>query len=186
MTYTYLQHAQPTTLTHYLHTYIEPIKRDLIRISEIYKLLDTCTGGSGSVNGTRLPISKKRIADLLSFKTSLNILEMHYGYLMFSLQLISTVLITMTNLTRFCSELIIWNSKEFNFIDIPEKFCRQSIIMPQKKNPYALSYIRGLVNSVSGRFSEFMNMGKEISGFPDSRILFIPFYPMILKAVRFQ
>ena len=180
--YTYLQHAQPTTLSHYLYTYIEPIKRDLIRISEVYKLLDTSTGGSGSVNGTRLPISKKRIADLLSFKNITNHSRDALWLFDVPLQLISTVLITMTNLSRFCSELIIWNSKEFNFIDIPAKFCRQSIIMPQKKNPYALSYIRGLVNSVSGRFSEFMNMGKEISGFPDSRIFIYSILPNDLKS----
>lgn len=168
--YTYLQHAQPTTLKHYLSGFIEPIIRDLTRISSVYSLLDTSPGGSGSVNGTSLPVSKKRIAKLLCFENTAAHSRDALWQFDLPLQVLSCILISLANISRLCSELIIWNTKEFNFIDIPEKFCRNSIIMPQKKNPYALSYIRGYLNSVSGSFTEYINMGKEITGFPDSRI----------------
>lgn len=167
--YTYLHHAQPTTLGHYLMTFLLPIIRDLSRWKEAFKTLNSSPAGSGSVNGSRLPLDKPLLANLLGFES----ISIHCRDAMWQpdvpLQTVSVLSTSLTNISRVCEEWMVWNSSEFGMIELPDEFCRASVIMPQKKNPYPLAYIRGLSAQISGLFGEYSSLGKVASGFPDSR-----------------
>ena len=168
--YTYLLHAHPTTLGHYLLTFVYPLLRDFERIKLAYAHINKCPGGSGSVNGSRLPLDRNRIADLLRFDG----FSMHTRDAMWQIdtpvETISVLSSIMTNLNRLSDELQIWNTEEFNLIELPDEYCRASVIMPQKKNPYPLAYFRGVTSSLMGKVAEYMAYGKGVSGNPDSRI----------------
>jgi len=167
--YTYLHHAQPTTLAHYLLTFLVPLSRDFERVRNAYKNLNHSPAGSGSVNGSRLPLNKARLTELLGFAGS----SVHSRDAMWQpdipLEVISSISTSMVNLSRLCEEWIVWNSREFSLIELPDRFCRASVIMPQKKNPYPLAYIRGLSANITALYSEYASLGKAMSGFPDSR-----------------
>lgn len=167
--FTYLHHAQPTSLAHYLMTFINPLFRDLERWSECYTRLNQSPAGSGSVNGSRLPLDKQRLAELLGFQG----VSVHTRDAMWQpdmpLELASNVASAMMNLSRLCEELILWNTAEFGLVTLPDELCRASVIMPQKKNPYPLVYFRGLTSRLTGLPGEFLALGKGPSGFPDSR-----------------
>lgn len=179
--YTYLHHAQPTTLGHYLLTFVYPLIRDLIRWQAAYDNVNASPGGSGSVNGSRLPLSKTRLATLLGFES----VSLHCRDAMWQpdipLEVASSLSSSLTNISRLCEEWMIWNSKEFSMIELPDEFCRASVIMPQKKNPYPLAYIRGLSAQISGLFGEYSTLGKVTSGFPDSRTFI---YDSLIQALQ--
>ncbi|MGB0684436.1 MAG: lyase family protein [Magnetovibrionaceae bacterium] len=168
--WTYYLHAQPTTLGHYLLTFLESLVRDLDRWEQGLTVLDSCPGGAGSVNGSRLPLDRQRLADLLGFSS----VAVHTRDAMWKpdvpMQIAANLAQAMANLSRLCEELMIWNTAEFGFVDLPDRFCRASVIMPQKKNPYALAYFRGLATSQMGLMSQYGGLGKGPSGFPDSRV----------------
>jgi len=179
--YTYLHHAQPTTLGHYLLTFVLPITRDLSRWQGTFDHVNSSPGGSGSVNGSRLPLSKERLAELMGFES----VSAHCRDAMWQpdipLEVASALSISLTNISRLCDEWMIWNSKEFNMIELPDEFCRASVIMPQKKNPYPLAYVRGLSAQISGLFGEYSSLGKVASGFPDSRTFI---YDSLIQALQ--
>lgn len=168
--YTYLHHAQPTSLGHYLLTFLNPLLRDLERFEASYANLNSSPAGSGSVNGSRLPLDKPMLKDLLGFDS----ISEHSRDAMWQpdipIQVIGDLINAFTNLSRLCEEWIIWNTAEFALIELPDKYCRASVIMPQKKNPYPLTYIRGLCGHFIGAFPSFASVGKVSSGNPDSRI----------------
>lgn len=168
--YTYLLHAHPTTLGHYLLTFVYPILRDFERMKMAYKHINKCPGGSGSVNGSRLPLDRERIASLLEFDG----ISLHTRDAMWQIdtpiEMMSVLCSIMTNLNRLGDELQIWNTEEFNLIELPDEYCRASVIMPQKKNPYPLAYFRGVTSSLIGKVSQYMSHGKGVTGNPDSRV----------------
>lgn len=168
--FTYLHHAQPTSFGHYVLTFAEGLKRDLDRIKSAYARVNSSPGESGSVNGSRLNIDKKYFAKLLGFEN----VSVHSRDAMWQpdipLEVIASLGSLMMNLTRLAEELQIWNSKEFNFVILPDSLCRASVIMPQKKNPYPLTYFRGLCNNIISKFSGYGAYGRVFSGNPDSRI----------------
>ncbi|MFW9903234.1 MAG: argininosuccinate lyase [Candidatus Thorarchaeota archaeon] len=168
--FTYLHHAQPTSLGHYLLTYVYPALRDLERLKANYRRINSCPAGSGSVNGSRLPLNRSRLKNLLGFDE----ISTHTRDAMWQpdipIETASNVLALLININRFSEELQIWSTTEFDFIDLPDRFCRASVIMPQKKNPYALTYIRGLTGNMIGVVSSLVGVAKTSSGNPDSRI----------------
>lgn len=167
--YTYLHHAQPTALGHYLGTFLEPMLRDFDRFASFYHRLNSSVAGSASVNGSSLPINRSRMSELLGFEYVSN----HARDSMWQpdIPMEGAFLITsaMTNISRLCEELIIWNTEEFSLVELPDQFCRASVIMPQKKNPYPLAYIRGLAKHLSGIVAEFSSLSSGVTGFPDTR-----------------
>ncbi|MBW2993404.1 argininosuccinate lyase [Candidatus Woesearchaeota archaeon] len=167
--FTYLRHAHPTSLGHYMLTFVYPMTRDLDRLTESYKRVNMSPAGSGSVNGSRLAINRQRLAELLGFDSIL----VHTRDAMWQpdmpIEIMSNITSLLVNLDRFAEELQIWSTKEFNLIDLPDKFCRASVIMPQKKNPYSLAYIRGITGFMLGKTASFAAHGKTFSGNPDNR-----------------
>ncbi|MCB1076648.1 MAG: argininosuccinate lyase [Verrucomicrobiae bacterium] len=179
--FTYLHHAHPTSLGHFLLTYVHPMLRDLDRLEAAYHRVDASPAGSGSVNGTRLPVDRNRLAQLLGFSS----VAPHTRDAMWQpdvpIECISTVVTLMVNLDRFAEELQIWGTSEFDFADLPDSLSRSSVIMPQKKNPYPLAYIRGLTGHLLGKTASFAAVGKTFSGNPDSRIFIYGELPRALE-----
>tara|TARA_B100001093_G_scaffold520495_1_gene616813 strand:+ start:10672 stop:12168 length:1497 start_codon:yes stop_codon:yes gene_type:complete len=167
---TYLQHAHPTTLAHYILTYLQGLLRDTERLENIIVRYDLSPAGSGSVNGSRLPLKREKLARSLGFSGIIS----HTRDAMWQSDLpieCAAMLTTLTtNLSRFAEEMQIWMTLEYNYLDLPDSLSRSSVIMPQKKNPYGLAYFRGLTSTIIGLQASFPALGKVISGNPDSRI----------------
>jgi argininosuccinate lyase len=168
--FTYLQHAHPTTFGHYVLTFVYPAFRDLERLRHCYAAFNTSVAGSGSVNGTRLPIDRKRLATLLGFDR----VAVHTRDAMWQadlpIELMAALTALLVNLNRLGEELQIWCTVEFDFMEFSDDMARASVIMPQKKNPYGLAYLRGLTGSLVGKLAGVAAVGKTYSGNPDSRV----------------
>ena len=179
--FTYLHHAQPTSLGHYLLTFVYPALRDLERFRATYRRINTCPAGSGSVNGSRLPLNRLRLKELLGFNEIITHTRDAMWQPDIPIETASNLLALLININRLSEELQIWSTTEFNFVDLPDRFCRASVIMPQKKNPYALTYIRGLTGDMLGVVSSLAGVAKTSSGNPDSRIFV---YGKLPKAIN--
>lgn len=148
--YTHLQRAQPVTLGHHLLAYAEMFKRDLSRLEDMYKRVNVMPLGSGALAGTTFDIDRKYVASILGFD------DITYNSMDgvsdrdFIIEFLSFASITMMHLSRFCEELILWSSREFDFIEMDDRFSTGSSMMPQKKNPDAAELIRGKTGRVYG------------------------------------
>ncbi len=146
--FTHLQKAQPVTLAHHLGAYFEMFVRDRGRLSDIYERMNFCPLGSGALAGTTYPLNRNRSAQLLQFtgatKNSMDSVS-DRDYLIELLSALSTI---MMHLSRFCEELILWNSNEYRFIELDDSYSTGSSIMPQKKNPDIAELIRGKTGRV--------------------------------------
>lgn len=167
--FTYLQHAHPTSLGHYILTYVYPMLRDLERLRNSYIHFDQCPAGSGSVNGSRLPLHRHRLMTLLGFGGVISHTRDAMWQPDIPIELMANIVTLLVNINRFAEELQIWSTAEFDMVDFSDELSRASVIMPQKKNPYGLAYIRGLTGSMLGKVSSFAALGKTYSGNPDSR-----------------
>jgi argininosuccinate lyase len=167
---TYLQHAQPTTLAHYLLSFVYPVLRDLDRLQAGFNRVNQCSGGIGSVNGSRLPFQRERLADLLGFEGAITHTRDAMWQADMPVEIMACVVALAINMDRLSEDLQIWATQEFNLVDLADEYCRDSVIMPQKKNPYSLAFIRGTAGVLIGRLTAMANIGKTVSGQPDSRI----------------
>ena len=148
--FTHLQKAQPITLAHHMGAYFEMFKRDRQRLDDIYRRMNYCPLGSGALAGTTYPLDREYTAQLLSFEgATLNSMDSvaDRDYLIELLAAMSTI---MMHLSRFCEEIIIWNSNEYRFVEIDDAYSTGSSIMPQKKNPDIAELIRGKTGRVYG------------------------------------
>lgn len=148
--FTHLQKAQPTSLSHYMGAYFEMFKRDRSRLDDIYKRMNLSPLGSGALAGTTYPLDREYTASLLGFDGStLNSMDSvsDRDYLVELLSAMSTI---MMHLSRFSEEIIIWNSNEYQFIEIDDAYSTGSSIMPQKKNPDIAELVRGKTGRVYG------------------------------------
>ncbi len=148
--FTHLQKAQPVTLAHHLGAYFEMFRRDRQRLADIYKRLNFCPLGSGALAGTTYPLDREYTAKLLDFEAAtLNSMDSvsDRDYIIELLSAFSTI---MMHLSRFCEEIIIWNTNEYRFVEIDDTFSTGSSIMPQKKNPDIAELIRGKTGRVYG------------------------------------
>lgn len=168
--FTYLQHAQPTTLGHYLQGFQMPLMRDLKRIEGAIKIVNQSPACSGSVNGSQIPMDRHFIAELLEFEGVMT----HTRDAMWApdmcLDMMLSLSSIMTSLNRISEEFIIWNSAEFSYLELADGFTRTSVIMPQKKNPYGLAFIRGQARSFNGVMSAILATNQTVSGQPDNRL----------------
>ena len=133
--FTHLQKAQPITLAHHFGAYFEMFKRDRGRLHDIYERMNYCPLGSGALAGTTYPLDREYSAELLDFYgPTLNSMDSvaDRDYLIELLSALSTI---MMHLSRFCEEIIIWNSNEYRFVEIDDSYRTGSSNMPQKKNP---------------------------------------------------
>ena len=148
--YTHLQKAQPITLAHHMMAYFQMFRRDLDRFAHAYNAADVMPLGSGALAGTTYPLNRERVAELLGFsRISMNSLD-GVSDRDFLLEYLSAASICMMHLSRFCEELILWNTNEFRFVEMDDAFATGSSIMPQKKNPDLAELARGKAGRVIG------------------------------------
>jgi argininosuccinate lyase len=168
--YTYLQTAQPTTFGHYLLTFVFPMLRDLDRLQSLFARINVSPAGSGSVNGSRLPLNRARLAQLLGFDS----LILHARDAMWQadgpIEVSALLATTMINFDRLAEDLQIFATQEFGLVELADRHSRTSKIMPQKKNPYSLTYIRGVAGEIIGTLAAMTAIAKTPSGQPDNRI----------------
>jgi len=182
--YTYLQQAQPTTLGHYLLGFVYPMLRDAERLRACFQRINLSPGGIASVNGSRLSLDRHRIAELLGFDG----LVLHTRDAMWQadtpIEITAAATALLVNLDRLAEDLQVWSTREFNLVELADGFARSSVIMPQKKNPYSLTYVRGLANVTIGHLVAMANVGRTPSGQPDNRIFAYGDVPRLLDQAR--
>ncbi|MCB6203450.1 argininosuccinate lyase [Extibacter muris] len=161
--FTHLQKAQPITLAHHMGAYFEMFRRDHERLQDIYKRMNTCPLGSGALAGTTYPLDREYTATLLGFDggPTLNSMDgvSDRDYLIELLSALSTI---MMHLSRFSEEVIIWNSNEYQFVEIDDAYSTGSSIMPQKKNPDIAELVRGKTGRVYGALNAMLATMKGI------------------------
>lgn len=158
--FTHLQKAQPITLAHHMGAYFEMFKRDRSRMHDIYERMNYCPLGAGALAGTTYPLDREYTAELLGFQgATLNSIDSvaDRDYLIELLAGLSTV---MMHLSRFAEEVIIWNSNEYQFVDIDDAYSTGSSIMPQKKNPDIAELVRGKTGRVYGALMSLLTTMK--------------------------
>lgn len=160
--FTHLQKAQPVTLSHHLGAYYEMFRRDRGRLLDIRKRMNVCPLGSGALAGTTYPLDREYTAELLGFDgPTLNSMDSvsDRDYL---LELLSALSIIAMHLSRFSEEIIIWNSNEYQFVEMDDSYSTGSSIMPQKKNPDIAELIRGKAGRVYGALMSLLTVMKGI------------------------
>jgi argininosuccinate lyase len=158
--FTHLQVAQPVTFGHHLLAYFEMLKRDAERFADARKRINRLPLGAAALAGTSYPIDRERVAKELGFdgvcENSLDAVSDRD----FAIEFTSAAALVMTHLSRFSEELILWSSPRFGFIDIADRFCTGSSIMPQKKNPDVPELVRGKTGRVNGHLVALLTLMK--------------------------
>jgi len=163
--YTHLQVAQCVLLAHHLLAYIESLERDKTRLLDARERADLMPLGSCALSGTSLPIDRDFVRKELRFRgLTANSID-SVSDRDYILEILADLSILSVHLSRIAEDLILWSTKEFNFIDIDFSFCTGSSIMPHKKNPDVLELIRGCVGKIQGDFSSVLILMK---GLPSS------------------
>lgn len=161
--FTHLQKAQPITLAHHMGAYFEMFSRDRSRLQDIHDRMNYCPLGSGALAGTTYPLNRERTAELLGFagptRNSMDSVSDRDYLIEFS----AAMSIIMMHLSRFCEEIIIWNTNEYQFIDIDDSYSTGSSIMPQKKNPDIAELVRGKTGRVYGSLMSLLTTMKSLS-----------------------
>ena len=158
--FTHLQVAQPVTFGHHLMAYFEMLKRDAERFADCRKRLNKLPLGAAALAGTSYPINRELVVKILGFdgvcENSLDAVSDRD----FAIEFTAASAILMTHLSRFSEELILWSSPRFAFIDIADRFCTGSSIMPQKKNPDVPELVRGKTGRVNGHLVALLTLMK--------------------------
>ncbi len=160
--FTHLQKAQPVTLAHHVGAYFEMFKRDRGRLHDMYERMNYCPLGAGALAGTTYPLDREYTAKELGFYgPTLNSMDSvsDRDYVIEFLSALSTI---MMHLSRFCEEIIIWNSNEYQFVEIDDAYSTGSSIMPQKKNPDIAELVRGKTGRVYGALTSMLTTMKGI------------------------
>jgi len=158
--FTHLQIAQPVTFGHHLLAWFEMLERDFTRLQDCRRRTNYMPLGSAALAGTTYPIKREITAKLLDFAgicaNSLDAVADRD----FAIEFCSGAAISMMHLSRFAEELILWNSQQFSFVDLPDRFCTGSSIMPQKKNPDVPELVRGKTGRVYGALNTLLTLMK--------------------------
>ncbi len=160
--FTHLQKAQPITFAHHMGAYMEMLKRDYSRLGDIYTRMNYCPLGAGALAGTTYPLDREMTAELLDFTgPTLNSMDSvaDRDYLIEMLSAFSTI---MMHLSRFSEEIILWNSNEYQFIELDDAYSTGSSIMPQKKNPDIAELVRGKTGRVYAALTSMLTTMKGI------------------------
>ncbi|MDE0284685.1 MAG: lyase family protein [Gammaproteobacteria bacterium] len=168
--YTYLQAAQPTTFGHYLAGFLYPLIRDCERIEQLYCRVNSSPMGCGSTTGSRLAVDRQQMARLLGFDA----VTIHTRDAMWQpdlpIETAAVLCAVAVNLSRLAEDLQIFSSREFALVELADQHARSSKIMPQKKNPFALTHIRSMSNEMMGLMTSVTAMARTPSGQPDNRL----------------
>ena len=158
--FTHLQTAQPVTFGHHLMAWFEMLQRDHARLLDCRKRVNICPLGAAALAGTTYPIDRHLTAELLGFdKPTENSLD-SVSDRDFAIELCAAASLVMMHLSRFSEELVLWTSSQFDFIDLPDRFCTGSSIMPQKKNPDVPELVRGKSGRVTGHLVSLLMLMK--------------------------
>jgi argininosuccinate lyase len=167
---TYLQHAQPSTFGHFLLGAAYPALRDLARLEDAYAWLNRSPGGAGGVNGSALTGDRETVANLLAFdgviEHTRDAMWQTDGYIAL-LSAVSSLAVTSAKLAE---DLEIWASNEFDYVRLADGHSRTSVLMPNKRNPYALTMIRGEAGVLIGRLTGMLAVTKSPSARSDNLI----------------
>ncbi|OUS12401.1 argininosuccinate lyase [Gammaproteobacteria bacterium 53_120_T64] len=158
--FTHLQTAQPVTFGHHLLAWYEMLVRDQGRLADCKKRLNQSPLGSAALAGTTYPIDREYTAELLGFDgPTANSLD-SVSDRDFAIEFCAFASLLMTHLSRASEELILWASAQFDFIDLPDRFCTGSSIMPQKKNPDVPELVRGKTGRTHGHLISLLTLMK--------------------------
>ncbi|MBU1124903.1 MAG: argininosuccinate lyase [Candidatus Omnitrophica bacterium] len=163
--YTHLQMAQCVLLAHHLLSYIESLARDTQRLNDARKRVDLMPLGACAFSGTGLPIDREKVRRALGFSAVTENSIDSVSDRDFIIEVLADISILSVHLSRIAEDLILWSTREFNFIDIDYSFCTGSSIMPHKKNPDVLELIRGSVGKIHGALSSVLIL---LKGLPSS------------------
>lgn len=160
--FTHLQKAQPVTLAHHFGAYFEMFKRDRSRMNDIFGRMNYCPLGSGALAGTTYPLDREYAANIMGFSgVTANSMD-GVSDRDYVIELLSALSLIMMHLSRFCEEIIIWNSNEYRFVEIDDTYSTGSSIMPQKKNPDIAELVRGKTGRVYGALMSLLTTMKGI------------------------
>ncbi len=158
--FTHLQTAQPVTFGHHLMAWYEMLSRDYGRLLGCRRRMNQSPLGAAALAGTTYPIDRQQTSQLLGFdhptRNSLDSVSDRD----FAIEFCSFAAILLSHMSRISEELILWTSAQFNFIDLPDRFCTGSSIMPQKKNPDVPELVRGKSGRVTGHLIALLTLMK--------------------------
>ena len=158
--FTHLQAAQPVTFGHHMMAWFEMLLRDRERLAECRKRTNIMPLGSAALAGTPFKPKRRWLAKVLGFdgisRNSLDAVSDRD----FAIEFASCTAITMTHFSRWCEEIILWSSQQFDFVSLPDAFCTGSSIMPQKKNPDVPELIRGKAGRSIGNLNSLLILMK--------------------------
>lgn len=158
--FTHLQTAQPVTFGHHVMAWFEMISRDIERLADCRKRVNVMPLGAAALAGTTYPIDRQYSCELLGFDSvAANSLDA-VSDRDFAIEFCAAASIVMTHLSRMSEELVLWSSAQFDFIDLPDRFCTGSSIMPQKKNPDVPELVRGKTGRVNGHLISLLTLMK--------------------------
>ncbi len=158
--FTHLQVAQPVTFGHHMLAWFEMLARDVSRYEDCRERMNMCPLGAAALAGTSYPIDREFSAKELGFTApTANSLDA-VSDRDFAIEFCSASAMLMTHMSRMSEELVIWSSAQFNFIDLPDRFCTGSSIMPQKKNPDVPELVRGKTGRVNGNLVSLLTLMK--------------------------
>ena len=158
--FTHLQKAQPVTLAHHLGAYFEMFYRDKQRLADIRRRMNLCPLGAGALAGTTYPLDRDYTAKQLGFDgPTLNSMD-SVSDRDYVLELLGALSIAAMHLSRFCEEIILWNSNEYRFVELDDAYSTGSSIMPQKKNPDIAELVRGKTGRVYGALVSLLTVMK--------------------------
>ncbi len=158
--FTHLQAAQPVTFGHHLLAWFEMLQRDYGRLIDCQQRMNQMPLGAAALAGTSYPLDRDYSAELLKFdqpcRNSIDAVSDRD----FAIEFCAATAICMTHLSRMAEELVLWSSAQFNFIELPDRYCTGSSIMPQKKNPDVAELVRGKSGRANGNLITLMTLMK--------------------------
>ncbi|MBS3815814.1 MAG: argininosuccinate lyase [Hadesarchaea archaeon] len=160
--HTHLQVAEPTTFAHHLNSYSWAFSRALNKLRDNYSQTNASPLGACALSGTSFPIDRELMSELLGFERLVNNTIDAVGTRDFVLQIMSNLSILMSNLGRLAEEILLWNSTEFDMIEIPDEYASTSSIMPQKKNPEVAEIARAKAGKSIGNLTSSLSIMKTL------------------------
>ncbi len=158
--FTHLQVAQPITFGHHMLAWFEMLERDHSRLTDCLQRMNQLPLGAAALAGTSYPLDRHYTSELLGFdapcRNSLDAVSDRD----FAIEFCAAAAICMTHLSRMAEELVLWSSAQFNFIQLPDRYCTGSSIMPQKKNPDVPELVRGKTGRVNGHLVSLLTLMK--------------------------
>ncbi len=160
--FTHMQKAQPVTVAHHMGAYMEMFIRDRSRLGDIYDRMNLCPLGSGALAGTTYDLDREYVAKELSFAGATRNSMDSVSDRDYVIEYLAALSVIMMHLSRFCEEIIIWNSNEYRFVELDDAYSTGSSIMPQKKNPDIAELVRGKTGRVYGALMSMLTTMKGI------------------------